>query len=207
MKLAFYLNDFYDHYYDNIPMIIQGKDQEGLDCWFYVSKQPIISENVIVPHIFVNGVEMFIKRNKYKKIHGAISDSTLTPNIEEDKKDHFFPGEPIELEELARVFEEGRIGPSISNFTETFYTINVNVKGEVFYGGTTFVPYNDLVNNNQFIKLGRSEKYNNYDLFIFSEPNLIKREWPRLITQHPEFNKFSNSLERAGIRVNINNKK
>ncbi len=166
-----------------------------------------MTENVLIPHIFVNGVEMFIKRNKYKNIKGAISDSSLTPNIEEDKQDHYFPGEPIDIDDLVNLFDEGRVGPSISNFSGIFYTIGVGLSRNVFYGDTYFTPYTDLVNNSPFVKLGRSDKYSMYDVYIFSDDNLIKREWPRLTAQHPEFRKFTSSFEKVGIRVNINNKK
>ncbi len=32
MKIAFYLDSFYNSYHDNVPVVIKGKDQDGLDC-------------------------------------------------------------------------------------------------------------------------------------------------------------------------------
>lgn len=203
MKLVFYLDSFFNYYYDNIPIIIQGKSQEGFDCWFYISKTPMIDENIMIPHIFIKGVEVFIKKRRYSESHTILFDDILSTDITGDKKDYFFPGDPVSIEELAKIFEINKIPSFISNFSGIFYTINISLRGEIFAGNTSFIPYNNLVNNNQFINLGKSEKYTSYNVFIFSDSSIIKREWPQLIANYPEFKKFNNSLEKIGIKVNL----
>lgn len=203
MDLTFYLDNFYKFCRDDTPVIIRGKNQNGIDSWFYVSKKPIYFPNMLFPRIFLGGTEVFVKRNRYEKTRDTIEDSSLHQNLNEDYNKNYLPGELIDQSELVKIFEEGKIGPAISNFSGIFYTINVQLSGDISYGGTSFISYNNLVNNNQFMELGKSNKYPSYDLFIFSDPNVIKREWPRLISKHPEFKDYSSTLDKAGIRVNI----
>ena len=74
MDLTFYLDNFYKFCRDDTPVIIRGKNQNGIDSWFYVSKKPIYFPNMLFPRIFLVGTEVFVKRNRYEKTRDTIEE-------------------------------------------------------------------------------------------------------------------------------------
>lgn len=196
MKLAFYLQWNIVASSSDAPSLIQGKDQWGNDCWFYISAVKPSTPVAQIPRILFRGKELFLREGNYEDIEEDMF-TELHTGIKQDEIKTYAVGQEVTFEELARIFDRCNVNKLISNSTGVFYTINTNLNYEISFKNVTLSPYNSLVNNNQIVNFGSSSKYFGFDLLFFSDSNLVQREWQKILSG-PLYEQICRGLSSSG---------
>lgn len=196
MNLVFYLQWNVITGYNDAPLLIQGKNQQGENCWFYISQRELNAREAQIPRILFNDTELYLRKGSYKQISEDLFVERGT-SLKQEQIFTYQPGQEISFYELARILEESNINSKISNPLGIFYTINTNLAYDISFGSTTLSPYNILVNNNQITNLGFSSKYSGYNLLLFSDPKIVLPEWTKLLSG-PLYEQVFRGLSSSG---------